>query len=266
MKNIRTTEERIMPHDSWSFQLLQASISRYIFSSQFVEGRLVLDIGCGIGYGASYLKRRGAYEVVACDYSEEAIISGRAHYKQEGLHFMRLDAQQLPFRTACFDVVIALEIIEHLNGWQAFPAECKRVLNESGILICSTPNREVSSFGHQEPLSSYHVKEFSVNEFRQLLSKHFEQITLYGIDPQSKRDEKIQRLVVNAKSRIFSTPKAEKIINFVTKFPLFRKYHLMKLDEMDEDFEKALDKRYAPYLLQDDTLPPGTMIAVGKKL
>lgn len=261
---IRSTEERIMPQDSWSFQLLQASISRYVFSSQFVEGRLALDIGCGIGYGASYLKRKGANKVVGCDYSEDAITFAMARYKQEGLHFVRLDAQQLPFPTASFDVVISLEVIEHLKGWQIFPAECNRVLKEGGIFICSTPNREFSSFGRGEPLSSYHVKEFSINEFRELLSKHFEQITLYGIEPQSKRDERMQRLVVKAKSKIFSAPEAEKIINFVTKF-VFRKYRLMKLEEIDEDFEKVLDKRYAAYLLQDGTLPPGTTIAVGRK-
>lgn len=264
MKKIRSTEERIMPYDSWTFQLLQASISRYVFSSQFVEGRSILDIGCGIGYGASYLKRKEANEVVGGDYSEEAIVSAMAHYKQKGLHFIRLDAQQLPFRTASFDVVVALEIMEHLKGWQIFPAECNRVLKEGSIFICSTPNREVSSFGHQEPLSSYHVKELSVNEFHQLLSKHFDQITLYGIEPQSKRDQRIQRLVVDAKSKILSIPKAEKVINFVTRF-IFGKYRLMKLGEIDEDFEKALDRRYTPYLLQDGTLPPGTIIAVGKK-
>lgn len=263
MKKLRSTEERIMPGDKWTYQLLQASISRYVFASHFVEGKSVFDLGCGNGYGANYLKNKGVKEVIDCDYSQEAISYAKSAYPVDGLSFVQADVQQLQFDDSRFDVVIALEILEHLEQWQNFVAECNRVLNNGGVFICSTPDKEVTSF-NQEPLSTYHVKECYKDEFHDLMSKHFNEVLLYGIEPQDEKDRTLQGLVVRFKLKIFCLLKAEKIINFVTKF-IFRKYRLIKLEEIDKDFEKVLDKRYAPYLLQDGTLPPGTIIGVGKK-
>jgi len=48
---------------------------------------------------------------------------------------------ELPFEDASFDLVVAFEVIEHLENWRGFLEESRRVLAASGQLIVSTPNR-----------------------------------------------------------------------------------------------------------------------------
>ena len=150
-----------------SLRYLQYKINRYAFASQYVKGKEVLDIACGEGFGSRYLKLKGAKRVIGGDISDKAIECARSFYSEEGVEFILLDAQELPFSSSSFDVIVSLETIEHLRDPRRFLKECFRILRREGIFICSTPNAEVTP----KIKSPDHIKEFSPKEFKGLLEE-----------------------------------------------------------------------------------------------
>src|SRR5437762_6255971 len=90
-------------------------VARYAFAARFVQGRRVLDAGCGTGYGSSFLLEQGATAVLGLDYSAEALEWAREHYARRQLGFCQTRMPPFPVATAAFDVVTGLEIIEHLE-------------------------------------------------------------------------------------------------------------------------------------------------------
>ena len=262
MKQQRGWGEQLIPNKPIPYFILQSSINRYVWATQFAKDKIILDAGCGSGYGANYLRERGAKTVTGGDASEEAIEYATKHYQKDGLEFRLLDVQSLPFSDKYFDVIVSFETIEHLPRIDDFLSECRRVLHDDGMLICSTPNKRTASPDSKEPRARYHVRELYPDEFATLLAKHFKVITLYGMDPQRPADKKLYQLATWLEPIIFSIPKIHSIVNLITRF-IFRRYHLVKLAEIDEiHLHSILDKSYWPFLLEDSSLVPGDIIAV----
>lgn len=111
------------------------------------EGLRILDIGCGGGLVAEPMARLGA-EVTGADAAEENIAVARVHAAQSGLDidYRATTAEALLAEGARYDVVLALEIVEHVADPQAFVATCARLLRPGGVLIGSTLNRTPQSF------------------------------------------------------------------------------------------------------------------------
>ena len=157
---------------------------RYVFASQFVKDKVVLDVACGSGYGSNHMMKKGAYMVVGGDVSKEAIRDAIRFYRGERAYYLILDAQRLPFKNNSFDIVVCFETIEHLHRYEDFIKEIKRILKTNGVFICSTPNKAAHT-----KRSPYHVHEFTIDEFRSLLEKYFKDVTLYGYYPLLKKDQ-----------------------------------------------------------------------------
>ena len=112
-------------------------------------GLALADIGCGGGLIAEPMARRG-FAVTAIDADREAIAVAKAHSKAADL--------KIDYRTATagalargqrqghFDVVLALEIVEHLPDPQMFLAACGRLLKPGGAFIGATINRTPQSY------------------------------------------------------------------------------------------------------------------------
>jgi len=97
----------------------------------------VLDVGCGAGnsYAPELARRTGSY--VGVDVSENAVAQAR----RAGLDARAIDdAASLPFPDASFDLVICIEVLEHLLSPDGAAAEIRRVLRPGGRLVASTPN------------------------------------------------------------------------------------------------------------------------------
>lgn len=152
----------------------------YIYAVQFSRDRDVLDCGCGGGYGSHYLSKRGANKVIGIDLSAWAIDQARMLYGGSNLQFMVMDVTDLKSGDCTFDMVTSFQVIEHLGDYKRHLSEAKRVLKPGGILIISTPNKNVCSPNREKPIFPFHTKEFSPNEFYTLLSDYFGEVKVMG--------------------------------------------------------------------------------------
>ena len=100
----------------------------------------VLDLGCGAGFLANYLATQG-HHVVGLDASRESIDIARAHDASGTVRFVRGDVRALPFVDGSFDVVCAMDLLEHVDAPGDVIAEVGRVLAPSGTFFFHTFNR-----------------------------------------------------------------------------------------------------------------------------
>lgn len=104
-------------------------------------GLRLLDIGCGGGLVAEPMTRLG-FQVTAIDAAAESVAVAKTHAAALGLAIdYRLTTAEALTGEPPFDVVLALEIIEHVTDPRAFVAECARLLAPNGLLIVATLNR-----------------------------------------------------------------------------------------------------------------------------
>src|SRR5579871_3121120 len=133
------TGERVIPGEV-DVDLLNEHLARYAFAARLARGKRVLDAGCGAGYGSAELAEM-AEEVTGVDVAPEAIAYASEHYTLPNLHFEQASCTSLSQDDGAFDLVVAFEVIEHLEDWRGFLREARRVLTSNGQLVVSTPNR-----------------------------------------------------------------------------------------------------------------------------
>lgn len=164
--------------------------------------RIVVDAGCGEGYGSLAMAAVGARCVavdldpmtirhVARSYqagfraddrfagpSRSGSGAGRgAGHDQAGadgwLHAVAANLDRLPLATDSTDLIVSLQVVEHLWDLRGFLGECLRVLRPGGELIISTPNRVTFSPGlgrGERPTNPFHVEEFDAEQLMGLVA------------------------------------------------------------------------------------------------
>ena len=112
-----------------------------------LKGVRIADIGCGGGLLAEALCKLGA-DVTGIDAGAENIAIAAAHAKAEGLRidYRNTTAEDVAAAGNTFDVVTALEIIEHVDDPELFVASCAALTRQDGLLFFSTLNRTPKSF------------------------------------------------------------------------------------------------------------------------
>ena len=105
----------------------------------------VLDVGCGGGFLSNYLGERG-HEVTGLDASTGALGVATAHDHSHSVRYIAGDALSLPFADASFDVVCAMDFLEHVEDPERAIAEAARVLKPSGLFFFHTFNRNFLSW------------------------------------------------------------------------------------------------------------------------
>lgn len=169
----RVVQGHVAP-DLWNEHL-----ARYRFAARLAGGKRVLDIGCGSGYGSAELAKV-AGSVVGLDASDEAVKHAAGSYAAPQLTFRTGDASHLPFDDGSFDLVIAFEVIEHLEDWQSLLNEAKRVLTSRGQLMVSTPNRlYYAETRKRSGPNPFHVHEFTFEEFTAALEGSFTSVRMF---------------------------------------------------------------------------------------
>jgi len=172
------TGERVIPGEV-DVDLLNEHMARYTFAARLARGKRVLDAGCGAGYGSAELAR-AADRVVGVDRAPAAIEFARAHYAAHNLGFEEATCEALPHADSSFELVVAFEVIEHLDNWRGFLREAHRVLVPNGQLVISTPNKlyYTESRG-RDGANPFHVHEFDFAEFRAELTAVFPHVSLF---------------------------------------------------------------------------------------
>lgn len=171
-KDLEFTGERVVIGKSLPY-LEEESKARYNFAKDFCNGKDVLDIGCGEGYGSNILSNT-AKKVYGIDNSEEAIEYAKNTYGGKGIDFIRMDMPPINFKDRAFDTITLFEVIEHLPRAEKCIQEIKRILREGGVLILSTPLKK------GETVNPFHIHEYSYEELHQLLKKYFKNVEIYG--------------------------------------------------------------------------------------
>ena len=107
----------------------------------------ILDIGCGAGILSEPLARLGA-QMVGADPAEENIAAARAHAEEAGVavDYRATTAEELAAAKERFDVVLAMEVVEHVTDVNAFVATCAAMVKPGGLMIAATLNRTLKSF------------------------------------------------------------------------------------------------------------------------
>jgi 2-polyprenyl-3-methyl-5-hydroxy-6-metoxy-1,4-benzoquinol methylase len=171
--------ERLIPDRPECKPMLQTHLARYRLAAPFIQDAVVLDAGCGCGYGTHYLTTNGTRQAIGIDISSEAIEYARQHYVAPHLDYKVMDVTSLDFPDATFDVVVCLEIFEHVPDHKKLLAEAWRVLKPDGCIVISTPNGEIFS-PDGKPINPWHVREFSRDEFEDVLAPLFQNLQFWA--------------------------------------------------------------------------------------
>lgn len=150
-------------------------LARYKFAEQYIkQGDKVLDAPCGSGYGTKLISLKGA-KTYGVDIHEGAIKHAKEFFLNDSDYFYVgniEDMKTLFPSNEFFDVIISFEGIEHLKNPNLFLSEVKRLLKPRGILIISTPRKPHGSL--------FHIMEYSLDEFQNMLLSKFIIKEIYG--------------------------------------------------------------------------------------
>ena len=126
---------------------IAAEFDRDLNADAPFSGLRILDIGCGGGLLSEPMARLGA-TVVGADAAERNIPVAQVHAEQSGLtiDYRNTTAEAIAAAGEQFDIVLNMEVVEHVADPLAYLTACQTLLKPGGLHICSTINRNAKSF------------------------------------------------------------------------------------------------------------------------
>ena len=198
------------------FYILQFLHSHDI--NRFGTMRKVLDIGCGVGTMSLYLASLGA-EVTGIDISERAISLSKDAQKSLGIKNVSFHHGDITAARGIFDLVICLEVIEHIEDDGKMLDEIRSHLKKGGRLFLSTPSREnvLYTLGFYKKFDTEvgHCRRYTMDELHTLVSHHGFQVIA-------------QKKVESPLRNILFTTKLGFLIRFI-KGPLIPLFHFFDM-------------------------------------
>ena len=128
-------------------QQLPAFSGRCPIRDKPLAGLRLIDVGCGAGLVAEPMARLGA-EVTGIDAAERNIMVARRHAEQEGvsINYSHALPEDLAGEAGAYDIVLSLEVVEHVADVVAFLEAIGRLVKPGGLLVVGTLNRTPQSF------------------------------------------------------------------------------------------------------------------------
>ena len=126
---------------------IAAEFDRDLKTRSPFKGLRILDIGCGGGLLSEPMARLGA-DVVGADAAPRNIPVAQVHAEAAGLKidYRHTTAEDLAAAGEQFDVILNMEVVEHVADPLAYLTACQMLLKPKGLMICSTLNRNSRSF------------------------------------------------------------------------------------------------------------------------
>ena len=126
---------------------IAAEFERDLTQAQPFAGLRILDIGCGGGLLSEPMARLGA-DVVGADAAERNIPVAQVHAEEQGLtiDYRHTSAEALVDEGEQFDVIMNMEVVEHVADPLTFLTACQQLLKPRGLMTCSTLNRNPKSY------------------------------------------------------------------------------------------------------------------------
>lgn len=128
--------------------MVSAHFGRDPNSARPLDGLRFLDIGCGGGLLCEPMTRLGA-SVVGVDPAERNIEVAKLHAAQSGLSidYRATTAEDLADAGERFDVVLSMEVVEHVADVELFVARTAEMVKPGGLMFCATINRTLKAYG-----------------------------------------------------------------------------------------------------------------------
>lgn len=166
---MQRTGEREVPDKPGTLEGIDIKhTERYEWASSYTHNKQVYDIACGVGYGSHLL---GASSYVGFDNNLETIDYATKYYAtQNSISFSLADACSMPQTLTVADVIVSFETIEHIKYPDKFLSWCT---THTKLLLISSPIR------HSFKRSRFHLFEYKLSEFEEVLKKHFNKISTF---------------------------------------------------------------------------------------
>jgi SAM-dependent methyltransferase len=177
---LELTGERTLPDVPAENYWYRRHLAVYEWIGARVAGLRVLDMACGEGYGSEVLSRSAA-TVVGVDANPEAFAHARLRYGRQNLTFERGMVEMFG-APGCYDVVVFLQTIEHVQDPAGVLAHCKRLLAPGGVAYVSTPNvLTLAPAGAAKSDNPWHIREYRADEFARLCRSAFGEVEMLGV-------------------------------------------------------------------------------------
>src|SRR6478752_5448803 len=147
--------------------------------------RRVLDAGSGEGYGVAAMAHLwDAAEVVGVDYDAAAVEHARGTHGSSRCSFVRGPLTSIPLQDNGFDLLVSLQVIEHIWHPRELLGELARVGRPGATVVISTPNRLTFSPGlgrRERPANLFHTREYDAMELAGMVGETVEVDLVLGL-------------------------------------------------------------------------------------
>jgi len=195
---------------------IAAEFGRDLKAARPFEGLRLLDIGCGGGLLSEPMARLGA-EVVGADAAARNIPVARLHAEQSGLDidYRHTTAEDMAAAGERFDVVLNMEVVEHVADPPAYLRACHDLLKPGGLMVCSTLNRNPKSY-LMAIIGAEHVMRWlpkGTHDWRKFITPDelYALLQGAGLDPVDRKG-----MVFNPLSWSWSLSERDLSVNYVT--------------------------------------------------
>jgi 2-polyprenyl-3-methyl-5-hydroxy-6-metoxy-1,4-benzoquinol methylase len=212
----------------------QAHLDRYNFISRVVNGKTVLDIACGSGYGSYILAEQGnAKSVLGIDLDKNSIDYAEIRYPHSKINRLTADATKINIDQK-FDIICCFETIEHLIKYELLLTNFNKLLSDDGILFISTPIAKETTL---RPKNPYHVIEWSFKDFQNLVGQIFTIEEIYVQNIKRKRNY-LHNRIFNFIKRKFAFEVNDLKLQLKNKYKsIFIYDDLYLMDEIESGFQ-----------------------------
>ena len=181
-----------------------------------LPGKRIIDIGCGGGLLSEPMARLGA-DVTGIDAGERNVAVAALHAEQSGVQvtYKHVPPEELAGFEPPFDVVLNMEVVEHVADPAAFLTACRRLLRPGGLMVCSTINRNPKSY-LLAIIGAEHIMRWlpkGTHDWSKFITPEelFELLGKAGLDPVDKKG-----FVFNPLAWTWSISDRDLSVNYVT--------------------------------------------------